>query len=361
MGTSTDVLGLTSPVDRDHRAVAEHLITWEGAELLTHEQVEAIRAFERDEERAPGRRIPLVAEVVGYVGVALVGAAVVTIAGRTWNELSSVTQLVILAVGTLLFLAAGWPIHRSEEPALARLAGLLWTMSVAGVFGFMLTLLFARPEVDEPAAWALLALGLAVGLYARVLVMLRSSSLLQLALFAGTVMAVGGVGSWAVDAGWEWVDRWGEVVVSLAVLAIAGAWAAAGRGGLLEPRATAYAIAALAALWTPLPLMDSYMGAAVLYGVVVAGLVLACGVWLRSVPCLGIGAAGMFAYVTASSVHYLADTAGLPLTLLVAGLVFVAIAVAAVRLRRFAVEPEATSAPTDAVEARKSDKNRPPA
>jgi hypothetical protein len=341
--------GLMPSLDRDHRAVTEHLDTWETAELLTHEQVESILAFELAEARAPGRRIPLVAEVVGYVGVALVGAAVASVAGRTWNDLSSPTQLVILAVGTFLFLAAGWPIHRSEEPALARLSGLLWTVSVAALFGFMLTLLFARPEVDETATWAVFALGLVVGLYARVLLVQRSSTLLQLALFAGTVTTLVGVGTWAIDDGSDWLDRWGELAVSAMVLAVALVWAAAGRRGLLQPRPTAYTIAALAALWTPLPLMDEWLGAAVLYGVVIAGLVLASGVWLRSVPCLAIGAVGMFVYVTQASVHYLADTAGLPIALLLAGLVFVAIAVVAVRLRRVAVAAARSSEPSEAI------------
>lgn len=341
MGTSTDARSRTAVPDREHRAVAEHLDRWESASLLSHEQADALREYERAEATAPERRISLVTEVVGYVGVALVAAAAASLASRVWDEWSSTVQLAILATGTLVFLAAGWPIHRSEEPALARLAGVLWTVSVAGAFGFMLTLLFTRAEVDEPAAWAVFALGTVVGVYARTLLVMRTSALLQLALFGATMAAVMGVGSWALDEGWDWLDRNQAYAAAGATLIVAALWAAAGRIGALEPRATAYVVAALAAIWTPIPITNEILGVAVLYGIVVTGVVLAAGVWLRSVPALGIGAFGLFVYVTWSTVHFLGDTAGMPAALLLAGLVFVAIALLATRLHRSASAPRA--------------------
>lgn len=347
MGTSTDVQTRAPIPDREHRAVAEHLDRWESASLLSHEQADALREYERAEATAPGRRIPLVTEVVGYVGVALVAAAAASLTSRFWDEWSSTTQLTMLAVGTLLFLLAGWPMHRSEDPALARLSGVLWTVSVAGAFGFMITLLFTRPEVDEPAAWALFALGAGVGSYARLLLVMRTSTLLHLALFAATMVAVIGVGSWAIDEGWDWLDRNQPYAVSAATLLVAISWAAAGRTGALEPRATAYVVAALAAIWTPIPMTDESLGAALVYGIVVSGVVLAAGVWLRSVPALGIGAFGVFVYVTWSAVHFLRDTAGTPIALLLAGLAFVAVAVGASRLRRFAEAPGSTELPRE--------------
>jgi len=345
MGTLTDVRSRAPVPDREHRAVAEHLDRWESASLLSHEQADALREYERAEAAAPGRRIPLVTEVVGYVGVALVAAAAASLASRVWDEWSSTVQLTILAVGTLVFLAVGWPVHRSEEPALARLAGVLWTVSVAGAFGFMLTLLFTRAEVDEPAAWAVFALGTVVGVYARTLLVMRSSALLQLALFAATMAAVMGLGSWAIDEGWDWLDRNQAYAVAGVTLTIAALWAAAGRAGVLEPRATAYVVAALAAIWTPIPITDESVGIAVLYGIVVSGVVLAAAVWLKSVPALGIGAFGLFSYVTWSSVHFLRDTAGTPIALLLAGLLLVVAAVLATRLRRSAAAPGPGSAP----------------
>jgi energy-converting hydrogenase Eha subunit B len=104
---------------------------------------------------------------------------------------------------------------------------------------------------------------------------------------------------------------------------------------VLEPRLTAYSVAALAAIWTPIAVSEEGLGGSLIYGVVISGVVLAVSVWLRSVPSLAIGAVGIFVYLTWSSVHFLADTAGLPIALLLAGLVFVAIAVTAVRYRRY--------------------------
>src|SRR3989304_1563167 len=86
------------------------LLRWVDASLITSEQAEAIRAFE--EVPAEPRRVPLIAEALGYLGAALALAAGIVALGDSWQDLSDAARLgalggavVVLPVGG--FLAPG--------------------------------------------------------------------------------------------------------------------------------------------------------------------------------------------------------------------------------------------------------------
>jgi hypothetical protein len=319
-----------APVDRTHRAVDEHLVRWERASLLTHDETERIRAFELAEADEAPAHVPLFAELLGYVGVALVLAAIVVLVGRFFDDLSWVARTALAGGAAAVFLLAGIPLRHRAEPALARLGAVLWTVSVAGVG---LTVAFASiGDAEEPPPWMLLVTGLATTAYAALLLGLATSALLQAAVFVGTVLTLAGLGIELDDVGVRAADE--PTLWASTGLVLGAAWAAGGRAGILRPTATAYALGALAAVYAPTFLMNEDVGAGVLVGVAVSAAVLIAAVWLRSVPALVLGAIGLFGYTTGCAVHFLRDSAGLPIVLLVSGLALVGVALLAVRLGR---------------------------
>jgi hypothetical protein len=324
--------------DRDHRSVFEHLDRWESERLLTHAEAEAIRAFEVA-EAGPERRIPLVAEVLGYVGAALVVAAGAVLFGERWTDLSRTVQLLCLGGLTLLFLAPGWPLRRHAEPALRRLSGVLWTVSTCALAGFLAVLLVDRPSGSDVPTWAPFAVAFGTAVYARLLlVAVGVSTSLQLALFGATLGAMAGAGAWAVEGGWGWLENNGDLMFATGLLVLAVSWLVAGRAGVLAPELTADVIGTVGGFIAPLIVMGRWEGVATLLGVVVAAGLLATSVWLRSVAMLALAGIGLFAYLTAAIVYYLADSVGLPIALFASGVALVAVAVMVARLKTFTAE-----------------------
>lgn len=340
MRTSVQVHDPVFPDDRDHHAVAEHLDRWERASLLSHEEAEAIRGFElREAPTTPPRRIPLVAELIGYVGVALVLAAIVVLVTRFFDDMPWGVQIVLTGAGAMLFLAAGLPIHRRTEPALDRLAAVLWSVSVVGVGLCMGVVLFGQPNAGDPASWALLVFGLVTAAYAATLLGIHTSSLLQAATFAAVTTTLVGLGSYLVDLGWNWLDEQATWVGFATGLGLSVLWIAGGRAEIVRPRMTAYGLGAFGVACAPMFLLGEDTGAAVLVGAVVSAALLGAAVSLRAVPALVFGALGLFGYLTGCAVHFLQDSAGLPIVLLLSGFALVGVALLTVRLGRITAAP----------------------
>jgi hypothetical protein len=332
MTTSTDLR--PSPIsEHDRRVIDEHVACWEAASMLSHEQAEAIRAYERAGTDAPVRRIPLVAELIGYVGVALVLAAAFVLLGEYFGDLSQGAQLAIATVAALVFFAAGWPLHRTAEPALQRLAAVLWTVSI-GAFAGALAIAFYGGSDPPESVGPVVAIWAMTAAYAAVLLRIRASSLLQLGLLGALIATIVSAGTWGVDEGWRWLEDVFPTAVTVVGLVLATAWITLGRAGIISPQATAVALGAVIAAGSPLALLGESVGVGLLVGVAVTAVLLATSVWLRSVPALILGAIGLFGYVTGCAVHFLADSAGLPLALLLSGLLLVGIALLTVRLGR---------------------------
>jgi hypothetical protein len=110
------------------------------------------------------RRIPLLTEAVAYVGLILLlvgGAAAI---GQRWNGIPGWGHVGVCAGVAVFFLLAGIIGRRVREPAIQRLVGVAWFLSVAGVAG---AVGLAAHEVygNNNAAVTAIAVGLAVTLY----------------------------------------------------------------------------------------------------------------------------------------------------------------------------------------------------
>ena len=320
------------PSDREHRAIFEHLDTWEERSLVSHEQVEEIRRFE-EKQQAGAPRIPLITEVVAYLGAALAVGAVAALVGPHWDEISHGQKLLGSAAIAIALVVAGALLRGTAEPAVRRLAGVLWTLGLGAMTGFLALVLFDLAPGQDPAPWSAFVLGAAVGITARVMLLFLPSPPLLVALFLGAVTAVLGAGAWAIDAGWTWLEDltpWRGI----AILIVSVAFLVAGLRGALTPRISAITIGAVGAVVAPMFSMEA-SGFGALLGVGVAAALLATSVWQRSTPMLVAGAIGLFVYLVATIVHYLSGTVGVPLALLLSGGVLLCVAVMTARLKRF--------------------------
>lgn len=120
---------------------------WVAAHLLTSEQAAAIR---RHEEGLPAespavpatrRRVPPIAEALGYLGgiLAIVGVAVFI--GGFWDDLAAGTRVGITAGAAAAFAIGGLAVPARREPALRRLRGFIWTLAAvaAAIAGGVVT------------------------------------------------------------------------------------------------------------------------------------------------------------------------------------------------------------------------------
>jgi hypothetical protein len=327
----TDIDRSPRPSDREHKVLFEHLATWERRSLLTHEEVDAIARFE--EQQGPrASRVPLIAEVVAYLGAALAVGAVVALVGPRWGEISHGQKLLGAGTITVALLLAGAYLRGVAEPAARRLAGVLWTLGLGAMTGFLALVLFDLAPGQDPAPWSVFVLGMTVGLAARLLLLWLPCEPLMVAMFVGTVAAVVGAGVWGVESGWTWLDDfrgWPAIAILLASLP----FLVAGATGALTPDKSALALGAIGVVIAPMYAME-WTGFGLLLGVGVSIALLGSSVWLRNTPMLIGGALGLFGYLVGTIVYFLSDTVGVPLALLLSGAVLIGVAVVTARLRR---------------------------
>src|SRR5262249_56770971 len=90
-------------------------------------------------------RLPLVAEVLGYVGAVIAMTAIVLTVHQIWKHVPTAVEMAtagLIAAGLLL---AGWALRSDIDPALARLRSVLWLLSTAGGAA-----LLALPSPTQP-------------------------------------------------------------------------------------------------------------------------------------------------------------------------------------------------------------------
>ena len=326
------------PADREHKVIYEHLETWEQQSLLDHEQVQTIRLFE-EHERVAGPRIPLITEVVAYVGAALAMGAIFALVVPHWEDISHGQKLLGSALIAVALVVAGAFLRNMQEPAVRRLAGVLWTLGIGAMTGFMALAFFDVAPGQDPAPWSVFVIGVTVAVVAGVMLFFLASTLVLVAMFAGTLTAVFGAGFWAIDAGWSWLEDRGQLP-GVVILLVSLAFLLAGTRDVLKPRTSAMTLGAVGMVFAPLFAMDP-PGFGQLLGVGVAIALLAASVWQRSTPMLIAGAIGLFFYLVSAIVYFLSDSVGTPIALLLSGVVLMGVAVGTARLKRFTGHEEA--------------------
>jgi hypothetical protein len=312
------------PAADDHCAVPppgsglpRHLDEWVRASLITEAQADAIRAFE--DRRAPRASITLISEALGYLGAALAAAAAAVLVGRSWNDASPGLRILLPGVASLAMVAAGWSLRRTEDAAIARLASVLWLLAagLSGWFGGQL----ASDGFDASDQGVVLGVGIGVTVTAVPLYLVRRRTLQQLAVIAGLMILAAGT-------------FWGSgISVGLAYLVLGFGWTALGWMGGAEPRRVSLTLGPLAGLTGALVVSGDRTNVGVWLGIAVSVGLVAASVSLRHTPMLGLGVGGLFAFSVWAIGFYFGETIGTPLVLLVAGLILLAVAFVAARLR----------------------------
>jgi hypothetical protein len=321
------------PVDADPR-LEERLARWRAAGLVDEDQAVAILAHEAAARSTGGDEVvharaserPTVAEAIGYVGAALVLAAVGLFLGQVWAELTVWGHLVLAVLVTLASAGAALGLVRSSAESLQRLVSVLTVGAVAGgAWTTSIVVLDLAGVRDEPGA--AVTAGVAVVL-AAVGYGWRQRPLPQLTLFAAILALLGTLLAWLPLAPEPF---WGALLIA----GSGGVWALAAAGGYLHPRilaATAGSAVAVLALVVG-SAGDHRLLALALATAVAAGLV-GAAVASGGVHHLAVGAIGLFLAVPQLVVEWFGDAIGAPATLLLVGVLLVLLAVGLGRARR---------------------------
>jgi hypothetical protein len=235
----------------------------------------------------------------------------------------------IAAGAAALFLLAGLFVRRVHEPAMQRLADVVWFLSVAAAgwaAGFA-----AHDVYGNTTEVTALAVGTGVTVYAAALWLARRHALQNFALFTGLIVTICGSivtidGSpsslafafplWGFGLAWVWLG-WRRRVEPLWVTVPSGVFLA-----LIAPSLAA-----------------GEYGWVYAAGIATAAMAMAASVPLRNTPLLALGALAMFGYVTGVVVRYFHQSLGVPGALAITGVLILGLAVVTARLLRATQSP----------------------
>jgi lipid-A-disaccharide synthase-like uncharacterized protein len=287
------------------------------------------------------RRISLLTEEGAYAGVILLLVGGVTAISQRWNDIGRGGQGGVFAAAAVVFFLVGIIVRQVREPAIQRLAGVAWFLSVAGVAGAVWLAMYHVYGTTDAVTAA--AVGAGVTLYAAALWLIRRSALQSLALFAGLVITILGLADIiTVPAGT------GPAPVNLPtpLLAIALplwvfglAWAGLGWRRYVGPLWVTIPSGVVLALIAP-SFAAGHYGWMYVIGIATAAAAMAASVPLRNTALLALGALAMFGYLTAVAARYLHQSLGGPSALAITGVLVIGLAVASARLTRAAHPPK---------------------
>ena len=285
------------------------------------------------------RRISLLTEAVAYVGVILLLAGGAVAIGQRWNSIPSGGQVGVLAGAAVFFLLIGIVARRVRDPAMQRLAGVAWFVSVACAAGAVWLAWWKAYGSTGPVT---VLVGGAVTVYSAVLWRVHRGALQNVALFAGLIVTILGIVDYAVDLanGHGGTGSAPAIAGVLPLWAFGLAWAWLGWRRYVEPVWVTIPCGVILALIVPSFAAAhgwGHVGYAI--GIATAAAVMAASVPLRNVPLLALGALGMFGYVTSAATHYLQQSLGYPSALAIAGVLIIGLAILSARLMRAAHPP----------------------
>ena len=266
-------------------SVRETLARAVAAGVITPEQAERVAALADPAQppvpARPGVAVPVLGEVLGYLGGAVTIVTAIVLGNELWDSLAVAVRVLVLVAVTAAALGAGAGLREHRGPA-GRLAGFLWLIAVVALAGTVAVAadgLLGWEHRDTALAAAL------VGLVAAVLLWwVRPETLQQLALFATAVATlVAALERWSADA----LD-----LAPIAVWLLGLGWLAVTASGRLRPPAIGWimgsAAAAFGLLFVDWP-RSPWLLVAVLTGI---GLV-AVGVRGQRWPVVAIGILGL--------------------------------------------------------------------
>ncbi|MBO0830569.1 MAG: DUF2157 domain-containing protein [Actinobacteria bacterium] len=308
----------------DPGGLRDQLARWTSSGLIDVDQANRIEAAERERAvKLPARRLPLVAEVLGYTGAVIAITAIVMTVHQIWKQVPAAAELATAAVIGVGLLLAGAALRTDADPALARLRSVLWLLSTAAGAAFVA--LLAGTYLHLADADAALTTSAAVMLYAVPLWWRTGSALQHLAAF-GAAVAV-------LETGIDRIDpHAGSFAFGIALWALALAWGIAVARGHPIPPPIGMLLSGAGALEGAIIAMDHTAG--VLLAMATVAALLTFGVLMHQVLLIGIGAVGTLYVIPDAADRYLPGSVAAPLAVAVAGTVLLSVALWLARQRR---------------------------
>jgi hypothetical protein len=294
--------------------------------LLTTEQA--------PEGKQGTRRISLLTEAVAYIGAVLILAGGIATVGQRWHGITPWGRVGIIAGAAVFFLLAGIIVRRVREPAIQRLADVVWFLSVIGA-GWAIGIA-AHDVYANTAQVTALAVGTGVTVYSAALWLVRQHPLENFALFTGLIITICGT-IVTIDSSPS------SLAFALPLWGFGLAWLWLGWRRYIEPLWVTVPSGVLLALIAPSLAAGEY-GWVFAIGVATAAAAMAASVPLRNTPLLALGTLAMFGYVTGVVVRYFHQSLGVPGALAITGVLILGLAVITARLLR-ATHPSKPSQP----------------
>ena len=297
----------------------EDLERWVAAGLIDQETAEAIDEFEAN--RSVVGRVGRGMEAVAYLGSVLILLALAILATEFWDRIEPWGRLTLGVLVTVVLFAVGLILGRSDEPAVERAQTFAWLLTVAAV---ALSSVVALTEyTDLPSAniflyTSVISLAASVALW-----WLRKSVLQMLAMGVASGCTVAAVVS-NVESAPDWVFGVAFSVVGVFWLILT--WL-----GVFRPEKASYVVSSIGILLISFPEGNDMPWP--LLGLAAALGLMGLSVRLGENVLLGLGVAGLFVYIPMTIFELFGESLGVPVALLITGLVLLGVVVATVRLR----------------------------
>jgi len=299
-------------------------------------------------DAAQKRRIA--AEVAGYLGIALAMGGAGILLGEYWDELGVAGHIAVPLVGAGVAYACALVLERSAEASARRMSQVLFAIGIlaAGITGAMIAEPITKsifgefkwdenaqvPQIDWGSNWTVTTGMVTAALAGGVTWWLRKGSLTQAAFAVSLVGVITSLMSFLPPD-----SSYVGTIGGTAILALGTIWVVLGALGRITPVRTALVMGSLASL-LGLQMLQFAVGTgesgfrtwAALLGIGYGIAWIVASIYLKRGTLLGFGAAYIIIFSMTLVLERFQGRASGPLMLLVAGLVFIVVAVVVAKL-----------------------------
>lgn len=296
---------------------------WLDAGIISAEQAgqmkRSIATSRAAQPEAEEGRIPVIAEILGYVGVALATWAVLFLVSDFWANLADWAQAALFGVLSLSLFAAGATNLDKGEPALRRLSSVLWAGSVVALGGGLYIVFDPILGLSIEATWTLISALCAAA--AAIMMWRHAMPAQQITLFA----AVLSTAMWLMNL----VTSPEILAYGLVAWGLGLIWIMLGRAKMLESVGTSMVLGAVTMLYgAQLTVIEGGASSfGIILGLVTAALFAVAGVSQRDRLTIILGAIGIFWFVPQAMFHFFGEAFGGMFALFVSGLAIIALAI----------------------------------
>jgi hypothetical protein len=277
---------------------------------------------------SPGRRhVVMLAEGLGLIGAIIFLAGTIAVIDQRGNDVRDWGHVIVYALAAVLLFVVGWRMRRFGDTAVhQQQVDILWFLSVAS---FSAAVAYATHWAISTSGFVprgaatVLAMGVAVPVYAWALWRVRRRTLQNLALFGGLILTICGIIATAASP-----TSWLAYALLLWGFGVVWAWAG---GRWAEPVRVSLAFGTALALVAPCFAVWEYGWLYVVAILTAAAAMIASG-RLRDKALLVLGTLAAFGYVTWALARYLHQPLGIPAMVAVTGALAVALAAVTARL-----------------------------